>query len=59
MKLGNIPFDGLFKVYERINNQLFFCFSAFSNNDEYARLYADREVIRLYPCDDVIIVEVK
>ena len=58
MKLGDIPFDGLFYIYvrrpdKRVTREVF----GFSPDDVPAK-YKDSEVVRLYPVDDAIIVEV-
>ena len=59
MTLGSIPFDGLFAVYERRENgelpRVLFGFAP----DDIPEKYRSAEVIRLYPFDDSIIVEVK
>lgn len=57
MKLGTIPFDGLFLVYTRVNGDLQKITHGFAPEDVPESL-REVEVRRLYPCNDSIIVEV-
>lgn len=57
MKLGTIPFDGLFLVYTRVNGDLQKITHGFAPSDIPEPL-REAEVIRLYPYNDSIIVEV-
>lgn len=59
MKLGNVPFDGLYVVYKRAENgDMIRLFNGFKNAD-IPEKYADAEIIRIYPFDDSIIIEIK
>ena len=59
MKLGSIPFDGLYAVYERRNSGEFPKILTGFAREDVPDKYKDAEVIRLYPFNDSIIVEVK
>lgn len=59
MKLGTIPFDGLYAVYMRCESgDMRKLFSGFAPED-VPEDHREKEVIRLYPFDEHIIVEVK
>jgi len=53
MKLGYIPFDGFFKVY-RNNICIFHGFSVMDIPEEYR----NADVLRIYPYDETIVVEI-
>lgn len=57
MKLKEIPFDGLFVVYEYYGKNMVKAFAAVSP-DQIPPEYRNRLVTRLYPFHDSIIVEI-
>lgn len=57
MQIESIPFDGLYIVYKRINGQITRLFHGFTSADIPAE-YAGAVVIRIYPADNSIIVEI-
>ena len=57
MKLKEIPFDGLFVVYEYYGKKLIKAFAAVSP-EQIPLEYRNRLVTRIYPFDDSIIVEI-
>ena len=57
MKLGTIPFDGLFLVYTRVNGDLQKITYGVAPGDIPESL-READVVRLYPYNDSIIVEV-
>ena len=57
MKLYGIPFDGLFIVYECMNGEMIEIFSGFCPED-IPESYRNKNLKRIYPCEDVIIVEI-
>ena len=58
MKLGAIPFDGLYAVYMRCKSGDFRKLFTGVSPDAIPEEYRELEVIRLYPFDECIIVEV-
>ena len=59
MKLGSVPFDGVFAVYVRRDNGEMKKVHSGVSPEFIPDKYRNAEVIRLYPFDDSIIVEVK
>ena len=59
LKLGQIPFDGCFAVYMRYSDGRFEKLFSGADVTCISEQSQALEVIRLYPFDDIIIVEVK
>ena len=58
MKLGDIPFDGLFYLSVRYPNEDIKREAHGFAPEDVPEKYRNAEVIRLYPCDDAVYVEI-